>query len=223
MRCAAICLVFFALSQSAAGKVDYPSPQSAWEASHYVDFYFMHRQGNQALPHLRSEEGQRLLARLTDRGNIERILSAELPAAEKRRLLGLVAMSMGGVRGAYAVSELAGEPLAEELVRVQAFQLYVIARNIELGGEALPVSAWQTSLLGVMRSLTEGQRCSEAQRVLLASAILDDYPAFMRILEDGQKAVLSDLAAKLGGGAHSVELRRVMGRLVQTVEESRVQ
>jgi hypothetical protein len=223
MRLAIAALVLAALATPAPGGANYPSPTPAWGAAQYVDFYFVHRDGHQALPHLRSDEGRRLVARLTDRGNIARILASPASAEEKRQLLSLIAMSIGEVRGAYAVSELVGEPLAEELARVQAFQLHVIARRAELGGEALPVSAWRTAVLGVAQSLTEDQRYSESQRALLGSAIAGDYRVFAPLLDRRQSSELARLASELGGRARGRELRRAMGRLVQVIEEARAE
>ncbi len=204
---------------AALAESSYPSPASPWDGAAYVDFYFAHSNGHQALPHLRSPEGQALLARLTDHGNIERILASSAPVGEKRRQLGLIVMSIGAARGAYGMSLAVGEPLAEELARVQAFGLYAIARAAALGSSSPPVSMWTTSLRTAVESVGEDAAFSPEQRAFLVDAIAAELPTLGPLLSRREREQMAAFLGQIGGSSSDQKLRQAIGRLLTAIEE----
>jgi hypothetical protein len=198
----------------------YPSADAPWTKSDYVRFYFTHYNGNRALPHLRSEEGRRLVARLVDRGNVERILETPSGAFEKQQQLSLILTTMGEVRAAYNTSVIVGEPLSEELTRVQVFNLYLLDAASKLAAEPQPLAAWKTTLLGVARSLSEANIYTPAQRAVLAEAIAVHYPALARLLSPRERADLLLQIGALQESAREGAMRRSFARLEAVVGQN---
>jgi hypothetical protein len=218
----AIAALGLALASGAAqGEANYPPTEHLWSAAQYVDFYFAHSNGNQALPHLRSAEGRALLARLTDRQNVERILSSEVAPAEKRRQIGLIVMATGAARGAYSLSLAVGEPLVEELTKVQAFNLYAIAQAARLAPAGASAPAWKTSLCDAADALSDAHLYPAAQRAALAEAIAAAWPSLGSLLTAAERDELVARLSRLGGQATEPDLRQALGRLVSAIEEAR--
>lgn len=178
----------------------YPDASRPWAASEYVNFLFGHTNGNQALPHLRSPASRAVFERLVDERNVTRIATADMPATEKLRQLGLIISVTGEARAAYNTAVMVGEPLTGELTRVQLFALETIAATRRVSQSApewtVSESAWQTTLLGVAQSLAERHVYSAAERRALADGILQTLPELGTLLtEEDALALASDLHA----------------------------
>ena len=136
---------------TAAAKAD----EARWTSSDYVDLYFRHYNGRVPLPHLRDEEQKALFNHLIDPGNIARIEEAPVSNDEKLRQLRIILAVLGAYRAAYNVAVIVGEPLEQELTRIQVHTLEVaeaVAKLVRLS----PVdegssTAWATLVAGVMQ------------------------------------------------------------------------
>src|SRR5207237_7743786 len=139
-----------------------PSPAKPWTKHEYVDFYFSHWNGNLALPYLREPSVRATFERIVDPENVRLITASNASTEEKQRQVMLVLSTMGEIRAAYDYAVLVGEPLQEELTRVQAFTLLVLDAAVQLSrGEFIEPNrkdAWRTTLLGVFDSLSERSR-----------------------------------------------------------------
>jgi hypothetical protein len=181
-----------ALAAKAEDGSPYPSPAQAWTKREYVDFYFAHYNGNTALPHLRTEAQRELFARLVDPGNLPAIVNSGKTANERRQNINVVLAIMGAVRASYNISVVIGEPLQEELTRVQIFTIEVLDAAVPLwssepGGRQ---EAWKTTFFGIMRSLSETNIYSEEQIVRLTEAITQHYPTIATIFTEADKRQL---------------------------------
>jgi hypothetical protein len=211
----------FMLFGAAAGFAEpsYPSPAGPWDGSQYVDFYFAHSNGHQALPHLRSEKGRALFLRLTDRDNVRRILAAPLPVAEKRRQIGLIAMATGAARGAYTLALAVGEPLAEEVIEVRAFNLFTASEAAGLDARAPGAAAWTTALMDAAACLGEDTVYSPAQRARLAEAVTASLPRLGPLLSAEQRARIAETAGRLGAASGDPGLRGALAGLTLAIED----
>src|SRR5688572_5664220 len=160
--CFALATIFGATRAQAGGQVShFPSPDQLWSTGDYVDFYFAHFNGNRALPHLRSQETARLFERIISRDNVRVILEGSMAQERKRADLALILATMGEIRAAYNYALFVGEPLSEELTRIQSFMLFLIELAVRLesdagsGVSAAAASAWKTTLWNVVASLSE--------------------------------------------------------------------
>jgi hypothetical protein len=195
----------------------FPSPEQPWTKREYVDFYFTHYNGNLALPHLRSPEGRALIDRLVDPGNVERIVEGSASLADKRMQIATILMAAGEIRSAYNYAVYVGEPLSEELTRIQSFTLFVVdaaARLSNGGASATSVSAWRTTLFGVMHSLGERTTYSTEQRIQLTEAIARHYPALRALLGDSDRRELSRRMSELAMEEEDAGLREAQRRLM---------
>jgi hypothetical protein len=213
-----IVLLFGALSAAPvlAGGA-FPSPEQPWTKREYVDFYFTHFNGNLALPHLRSAEGRALVERLADPGNVTRIIESPASLADKRLQIATILMAAGEIRSAYNYAVFVGEPLSEELTRVQSFTLAVVdaaARLAQGEASASSVSAWRTTLSGVIHSLGEREIYSIEQRTRLTAAIAQHYPALHPLLSDDDRRDLQRRVSALAIEEEDVSLRIAQLRLV---------
>jgi hypothetical protein len=164
-----------------------PSPQAAWTKREYVDFYFSHFNGNLALPHLRTEPAKALFDRIVSEENILKIAEGAAPVAERQRHVAMILMTIGEIRAAYNYAVLVGEPLAEELTRVQVFALFVLDAAIRMADGALDSrskDAWRTTFLGVVASLSERHIYTKGQVATLARALAEHYPSMSRLLAE---------------------------------------
>jgi hypothetical protein len=200
--------VLAALPALAGGS--FPSPEHPWTKRDYVDFYFAHYNGNQALPHLRNAEGRALIERLVDPENVTRIVEGPASLADKRLQIATILMAAGEIRSAYNYAVFVGEPLTEELTRVQDFTLAVIDAAARLSqGEAgaSSVSAWRTTVSGVMHSLGERNVYSTDQRARLTEAIARCYPALYALLDGADRRALSQRMGELAMAETDPDLR----------------
>ena len=214
-----IVLLFGALSAAPvlAGGT-FPSPEQPWTKREYVDFYFTHFNGNLALPHLRNAEGRALIERLVDPGNVGRIIEGPASLADKRLQIATILMAAGEIRSAYNYAVFVGEPLAEELTRVQSFTLAVVdaaARLSQSEASASSVSAWRTTLSGVIHSLSEREVYSVEQRARLTAAIAQHYPALHPLLSNDDRRELQRRVRALAMQEKDVALRAAQMRLAE--------
>jgi len=194
----------------------FPSPNHVWTARDYTQFYFVHFDGNQALPHLRTPAAARVFERLVDRRNIRAVIERSGPDDAKVRELWGILATLGAIRARYNLSVIIGEPLAEELTRVQVFMLYVLEEAVRLSEEAMrsPSVAWKTCVLGVVQSLAEKEKHSSAQRGAMAAALNGHFHALRLLLTgrdlQGFRAQVETLAA----GESNAELRQSFRHLL---------
>lgn len=199
----------------------FPSPEHPWTKRDYVDFYFAHYNGNQALPHLRNAEGRALIERLVDPQNIAHIVEGPASLADKRLQIATILMAAGEIRSAYNYAVFVGEPLSEELTRVQDFTLAVVDAAARLSqGEvgATSISAWQTTVSGVMHSLGERDVYSTDQRIRLTDAIARCYPALYALLNEADRNALSQRMADVAMTETDPGLRAAQEILVQKLK-----
>ena len=198
---------------------EYPSPATHWSEREYIDFYFFHYNTHQALPHLRNAESRALFERLTDRANIERIKTGPAARREKQRQLQMILAAMGGVRGAYNLALMIGEPLQEELTRVQIFHLYLIGVVAEFEEDiatARSAPAMKTALLGVIQSLSE-EVYSPAQIASLSDAAARRYPAVNKLFTARERTLLRARIEALHAKQTASQPRLALSRLLATV------
>jgi len=215
-------LLLTGLSGPALGgtQPEYPSPDAAWSERHYSDFYFVHFNTHLALPHLRNPESRALFERLTDRANIERILADDAARLEKQRRLQLILATMGNVRGAYNLAVIIGEPLEEELTRVQVFHLYLVGvvADFEDGiATARGGPAMKTAWLGVVRSLGESDIYSPAQIAALSDAAARRYPSLRDLFTARERTLLRGRVQALQAKQTTPRSQLALSRLLATV------
>jgi hypothetical protein len=217
-------LILLALSSAAvAAKAEnglpYPSPSQAWTKREYVDFYFAHYNGNTALPHLRAGPQRTLFARLVDPGNLPAIVESGKTENERRQNINVVLAVMGAVRASYNISVVIGEPLQEELTRVQIFTIEVLDAAVPLwssepGGRQ---EAWKTTFFGIMRSLSETNIYSEEQIVRLSEAVVRHYPAIAAIFTEADKRQLRSQVEALLAAETSERVAGSFSQLMQVI------
>lgn len=199
----------------------YPSPATFWSGRQYTDFYFVHFNTHLALPHLRSPESRALFERMTSHGNIERILSAPASRQDKQRELAVILSAMGGIRASYNLAVIVGEPLQEELTRVQVFHLYLIGVAAELAdGDIAAVNgspAMKTAWLGVIQSLSEGAVYSPTQIAALSDAAARRYPVLSGLFPESERTLLRSRIAALQVQQAEPQSRLALGRLLATI------
>lgn len=201
---------------------EYPSPATFWTGRQYTDFYFVHFNTHLALPHLREPKSRALFERMTSRDNIERILSASASRQDKERELRKILAAVGGIRGSYNLAVVIGEPLQEELTRVQVFHLYLAGAVAELAGEniadASGGTAMKTAWLGVVQSLSERNVYSDVQIATLGDAAARRYPALSGLFPENERALLRGQIAALQAQQVEPQSRLALARLLATVE-----
>ncbi len=201
---------------------EYPSPATHWSEREYIDFYFLHYNTHQALPHLRNAESRALFERLTDRANIGRILDGSAARLEKQRQLQMILAAMGGIRGAYNLALMIGEPLREELVRVQIFHLYLIGVVAEFEEDVAAARggpAMKTAWLGVIQSLSEEGMYSTAQIAALSDAAARRYPSIRELFTARERTMLRGRIEALQAKQTATQSRLALSRLLATVAE----
>lgn len=197
----------------------YPSPAQAWTKREYVDFYFTHYNGNIALPHLRTDAQRALFARLTDSENLRAIVGTGKDANERRQNVNVVLAIMGAVRASYNISVVIGEPLQEELTRVQIFTIEVLDAAVPLWSSesGSRQEAWKTTFFGIVRSLSETNIYSDEQIVRLSDAIATHYPAIATIFTEADKRQLRAQVESLLAGETSDKTGESFSRLMQAI------
>ena len=197
----------------------YPSPSTLWTARQYTDFYFVHFNTHLALPHLRNAESRALFERLTDRDNVERILSASSPVEEKQLQLRMILAVIGGVRASYNLAVVIGEPLQEELTQIQVFQLYLAGATAELAGADMKNSgtALKTAVFGVVQSLSEPSY-SGAQLTSLSDAVARRYLVLSPLFAESERRDLRLRVAALQRSQTNPNVALALARLRATLE-----
>jgi len=196
----------------------YPSAAAVWTRQDYSRFYFTHFTTNLALPHLRDAANRRLFERLTDPGNIDRVVrQAASPAAAVRELR-IILATLGAIRGSYNLAVRDGEPLQEELVRVQDFTLFTAAAIAELAGgqapDAASASAMKTTVQGVFTSLSETGTYAPVQTAALADSLARRFPYFAPLFtrEERRRLAAGVRALRADAATH-----RALSRLALTI------
>ncbi|HUR43863.1 MAG TPA: hypothetical protein VMZ01_07170 [Aestuariivirga sp.] len=204
-----------------ANSPKYPPAATVWGGRQYTDFYFVHFNTHLALPHLRNPENRALFERLVGRNNIERILTASGSRRDKQRELAMILSAMGGIRASYNLAVIIGEPLQEELTRVQVFHLYLIGAVADLADEDIAekncASAMKTAWLGVVQSLSEANVYSPTQITQLSDAAARRYPILSPLFPASERAHLREQIAALQHQQAEPESQRALARLLATV------
>jgi anthranilate phosphoribosyltransferase len=207
----------------ASSTLKYPSADPVWGSRQYTDFYFVHFNTHLALPHLRNPESRTLFERIVSHDNIGRILTASLTRHEKQRELAMILSAMGGIRASYNLAVIIGEPLQEELTRVQVFHLYLIGAVADLADEDISekncASAMKTAWLGVVQSLSEANVYSPTQIARLSDAAARRYPILSPLFPANERAGLRKQIAALRGQQPEPEAHRALARLLATVSD----
>jgi hypothetical protein len=202
----------------------FPSPHENWTRADYVDFYFAHFNGNRALPHLRSEDSARLFNHIVNKQNVLRILGSSASDQLKRNELAVILATMGEVRAAYGYSLFVGEPLQEELVKIQSFMLFLIEASVRLQAgqarERAASSAWKTTFWNVLDSLNERKIYSGRQIAELAAALYEHYPQLAAILTASEKQQLRSRIAEMATTEPDAEARQALAELLDIVRSN---
>lgn len=217
----AILMMLIAHAESPGASL-YPSPDRAWTKNEYVQFYFTHFNGNRALPHLREAEMRAVFDRLVSPDNLTRLRDASLSDDDKLAELRLMLSALGEIRAAYNVSVQVGEPLAEELTRVQVFTLAALDDAVRLSHSAgaVPSNAWSTTLDGVVASLGEGSVYSDEQRRELADALSLRLSDLSPLLAEKTRQRAMDTVGSLAAKERNPALRNALKRLLLTLSET---
>jgi hypothetical protein len=220
---AVLALLAVVLATTAAAQTSvYPSPNTAWTERQYTDFYFAHYNGRRALPHLREPEPARLFNRLVDPANIAAIAAAHDDAAPRRLALDQVLASIGAIRSSYLYAARVGEPLAEELARVQVFQLELVAAILDAGASpdlTRTHPAWRTAFLGAAASLDENDLYTDEQALILAQAIATHFKEIAPVLLPEDRENLAKRFLKRADSARSAALRTALAQLSGLVRQ----
>jgi hypothetical protein len=216
-------LLLIALTPAAAGEMaHYPTASNPWTKRDYLDFYFAHFNGNQALPHLRSPEQRRLFARIVDDANLRAILASSATPEDKGRHLAMILGTVGEIRAAYAYAVLVGEPLREELAQVQIFMLDIISAMSKLpyaDDDGQRRQSWQTMVFGIVTALSERQIYSKDETIRLSQALAVTYPAISRLLDGSAKRQFATKLTSLAMTEDDQDIRREFDRLIHVVAQ----
>jgi hypothetical protein len=199
----------------------FPSPHQPWTSREYVDFYFAHYNGNRALPHLRSEDTASLFGRVVSRENLRRIVDSSLADEIKRIHVTTILATMGEVRAAYGYAVHVGEPLQEELARIQSFMLFLLETAVRLGdkgaAEWAGTQALKTTLGNIVGSLAEREVYSDGQIASMAAALHLHYPQISRILSEAEKKKIRARIGALAASETDRVVRQAKLQLLYTV------
>jgi hypothetical protein len=206
-----------AIAGAAMAETTYgPSPEKPWTERDYVNFYFAHFNGRLALPHLREEKSKRMFERLVDRTNLQAIRATHGDPAGQRLAFDQVLAAMGAARASYYYAVRVGEPLSEELTRVQIFYLELLDALFSLPGTpdlSATHPAWRTSLMSVVDALSERDIYDRKQTLRLASTLANRFAAVAAVLKPGDGAALSRQFETMARDAVDPDLRAVFSRL----------
>jgi len=202
---------------AADSSAQFPSPNHLWTYRDYNQLYFVHLDGNLALPHLRSPDMAHLFERLVDRDNIRSIIGHSGPDDKKISELWMILGTLGAIRARYNLALIIGEPLAEELTQIQVFMLYVPDETVRFSEQAMrsPSVAWKTCFLGIVESLSEKDIYSPAQRGAMAAALHDHFAGLRLLLTSRDLQGLRDQVETLAIGERDVELRQAFRHLLR--------
>jgi hypothetical protein len=176
-----------------------------WAGSDYVNLYFRIYNGQVPLPHLRDEKQKALFNHLIDPENLASIQSAAVSDDTKRQQLEIILASLSAYRSRYNYAIFVGEPLAQELAMVQAYQLQVMGCMAKLSppGTKTGIShpAWIT-LIGAVIDAVESQKTySPTQSAIMAEAIAHNYPAIALALSSNERNIVFAEASRLDAAA----------------------
>ena len=154
--------------------------------------------------------------RLVSPDNLTRLREASLSDGDKLAEIRLMLSALGEIRAAYNISVQVGEPLAEELTRIQIFTLVALddAQRLSRAARAAPSDAWQTTVIGVVASLAENAVYSAAQRRELADALTIYLPALNPLLSVKAKGQMMDIIGALAAAEKDPALRISLKRLL---------
>jgi hypothetical protein len=219
VRSAPIGLALWAITSFAVASQlsHFPSPDRPWTSREYVDFYFGHYNGNRALPHLRSAPTEQLFNRLVDETNVKQIVESAASLEEKRTQLAMILATMGEIRAAYAYAVFVGEPLQEELARIQSFMVFLLSLAVQLEGGTGAISAWKTTLWNIVGSLAERKTYSGEQVVSMAYALNRHYKQISIILSPLEKERLRARIGELASAERDPLARKAHHHLLQTL------
>jgi hypothetical protein len=170
-----------------------------WSSDDYFRHYMQYFHGKVPLPHSRSTEQALLFNHMVDGRNITHVLgsvgSPERKLVELRKILGLI----GAYRASYNLAVTYGEPLEQELTRVQAFGLEVAAAVATLSQhtDRVPCTAITSVIAGMIESISEDRRYTADQIAEIAEAIARHYPQISPALAAADREYLFDKAAAL--------------------------
>lgn len=210
VRLLALIFLAAALAGAAAANPAYPDPGMAWTERQYVDFHFAHYNGRRALPHLRDKASARLFNRLVDSANIDAIRAAHGDEAARRLAFDQVLAAIGAIRSAYLYAAQVGEPLSEELTRVQVFQLELVAAILAAGASpdlTKTHPAWRTAFLGAATSLEKSDLYTDEQVLMLAQAMIMHFETIAPVLMPADREELARRFLKRAETARSAVLR----------------
>jgi hypothetical protein len=205
-----------AISPATASQLShFPSPDQPWTSREYVDFYFGHYNGNRALPHLRSAPTEHLFNRLVDETNVSQLLESTASLEEKRTQLAIILATMGEIRSAYAYAVFVGEPLQEELTRIQSFMVFLLSLAVKLEDGAGATSAWKTTLWNIVGSLSERDTYSGEQVGSMAQALSRHYGQISAILSPLERENLRVRVGELASAERDPLAREAHRHLLQ--------
>jgi hypothetical protein len=188
-----------------------------WNARDYTEHYFLYRNGHVPLPHLRDAAPRVLFEHLIDPRNIAAIADSPALAEEKLRQLRIILALLGAYRSSYGVAVMVGEPIEEELARVQAYSLQVagaVAKLMQQSQASLvSLPAGATLVEGVFESVEENGPAAPAQAALLAEAVSLHYPDIAAALRAEDRRHLRDQALLLNPGSDDEALLRSLRRM----------
>lgn len=199
----------------------YPASSHPWTKRDYLDFYFAHFNGNQALPHLRSPDQRLIFSHIVDAANLQAILVSTATPEEKGRHLAMILGTLGEIRAAYAYAVLVGEPLQEELSQIQIFMLDILGTMSELpfvDPDGQRRQSWQTMVFGMLRTLSERQVYSKDQIIRMSRALTISFPAFSHLLDKDAKSEFQMKLAGLAAAEDDQDIRNEFDRLMHVAQ-----
>jgi hypothetical protein len=214
LKCLAMVLWGFGSSCASAG----PAP---WASSDYVDLYFRVYNGQVPLPHLRDARQKTLFTHLIDPENLLYLQSAAVPQGEKQRQLEIILATLSALRSRYNGAIIVGEPLAQELALVQAYELQAMGSLAKLSPQDakgdVSHPAWTTLIGGVIDDVENSKTYSPQQSAILADALARNYPAIAVALSAGDRSLVRAEALKLGDAGGNAVLKDARQQIRKSV------
>jgi hypothetical protein len=206
--------MWFASSCATAGT-------APWASSDYVNLYFRIYNGQVPLPHLRDAKQKALFTHLIDPENLLHLQSAGVPQGEKQRQLEIILATLSALRSRYNGAISVGEPLAQELALVQAYELQAMGSLAKLspqdakGGVSHP--AWTTLIGGVIDDVENRNTYSPQQSAIMAEALARNYPTIAVALSADDRSLVRAEALKLGDADDNAVLKDAREQIRRSV------